>query len=883
MATPTTINEFLELVRKSTVVDEKRLDAYLERQQTQANVPIEVGKYAGVLVRDGVLTQFQAEQFLLGKWRRFTIGKYKVLERIGSGGMGSVFLCEHKLMRRRVAIKVLPTAKAEEPSALERFQREARVVAALDHPNIVRAYDIDEEDKLHFLVMEYIDGSSLQEIVKRHGALSVLRACHYIRQSAAGLHHAYQVAHIVHRDIKPGNILVDRAGVVKILDMGLARFFHDEEEILTKKYDENVLGTADYLAPEQAIDSHDVDIRADLYSLGATFYFCLTGNTPFNEGTVAQKLIWHQTRQPKPVRALRPEVPEGVAAIIEKLMAKDPNQRYQTPAEVFEALEPWTREPIGPPPEKEMPRLSPAASGTMAFGEPSLATPVVAGGGGSPSSVARRWAAAKPGTTPPPATPAPAPGAKPPAAKRQSSSVVRPPQTPGPRAEAAPRAAAPASIAADPAPADNGNLSWDKLAPDTADVIAHLDTAPHSAPKRRPLSATDNRRPALPKNWKLIAGPAAGGGALLMLLIWVAWPNKKPQAETTARLTREPAIVQVTRTGRPNSFKTIQEALAHAREGDRVVVLDDHIEEALHLENGRLGKGVTIEAGNPAKQVLWTAPAKATNTRFLAFSNVQGLHLKGFTIDGQSKVENLITVQGNCPGLVLEDLQLRGFTENGIVFWNCGGNSQQGPVKLTRLRVIAAPDSGSAFLFQAKENVAPPFNHHLLVSDCRFEGPCKAAVQLASSIQDLELRRNRFFQTNDGILYLKATPRYQLQLTLDSNTFYAGQAALHFESLPLTTNNSQVVVKNNLFGQIPVVAQVDDKQRLNEVGLICQFSKNVRDPGSQEGDIPLGTVGLLFTLPTKPDNDATFLRYPKTDRLAQAGLDLKPVGVPPAN
>ena len=268
---------------------------------TQA-LPNEPGRLAGLLVRDGVLTHFQAEQFLQGKWRRFTIGKYKVLERLGSGGMGSVYLCEHKLMRRRVAVKVLPTAKAEDTSSLERFYREARAVAALDHPNIVRAYDIDQDDKLHFLVMEHVDGSSLQEIVKKAGPMDVLRACHYMRQAALGLQHAHETAGLVHRDIKPGNILVDRNGIVKVLDMGLARFFHDEEDMLTKKYDENVLGTADYLAPEQALDSHAVDIRADIYSLGATFYFCLTGRTPFAEGTVAQKLIWHQTRQPKPIR-----------------------------------------------------------------------------------------------------------------------------------------------------------------------------------------------------------------------------------------------------------------------------------------------------------------------------------------------------------------------------------------------------------------------------------------------------------------------------------------------------------------------------------------------------------------------------------------------------
>src|SRR4029450_5696071 len=211
--------------------------------------------------------------------KRFTIGKYKVLEKLGAGGMGQVFLCEHKLMRRRVAVKVLPTAKAEDPSSLARFYREAKAIAAVDHPNIVRAYDIDQDENLHFLVMEYVDGTNLQDLVKKVGPLDPSRACHYIYGAAVGLQHAHEIG-LVHRDIKPGNILVDRAGVVKILDMGLARFFNDEEDILTKKYDENVLGTADYLAPEQALESHTVDIRADIYSLGATFYYLLTGSPP---------------------------------------------------------------------------------------------------------------------------------------------------------------------------------------------------------------------------------------------------------------------------------------------------------------------------------------------------------------------------------------------------------------------------------------------------------------------------------------------------------------------------------------------------------------------------------------------------------------------------
>jgi serine/threonine protein kinase len=361
MPTPATVDDLLKLIRKSGMIDEPRLDAYMERLRLAGPLTGDVRKVAGTMVRDGLLTYFQAEQFMLGKWRGFTIGKYKLLERVGFGGMGQVFLCEHMYMRRRVAIKVLPPAKAEEPAALGRFYREARAAAALDHPNIVRTHDIDQDGNLHFLVMEYVDGSSLLEIVKKKGPMEIGRAAQYIWQSAQGLDHAFRVG-VIHRDIKPGNILVDRQGVAKILDMGLARFYHNDDDMLTKKYDEkSVLGTADYVAPEQTINSHDVDVRADIYSLGATFYYLLTGHPPFPEGTISQKLIAHQTRQPKPIRVARPEVSAALAVVIEKMMSKSILQRYQNPTEVAEALAPFVPAQIEAPPEEEMPLLSPAA------------------------------------------------------------------------------------------------------------------------------------------------------------------------------------------------------------------------------------------------------------------------------------------------------------------------------------------------------------------------------------------------------------------------------------------------------------------------------------------------------------------------------------------
>ncbi|HKB41691.1 MAG TPA: serine/threonine-protein kinase, partial [Gemmataceae bacterium] len=376
MPAPKTIDELLDLGTRSGILEKQGLDDYLKKLRAAHDSPKAPRGLADAMVRDGLLTRFQAEQLLAGKWRNFKIAaKYKLLERLGAGGMGAVFLCEHVVMRRRVALKVLPAAHAASPAALERFHREARAAAALDHPNIVKAHDVDRDGPLHFLVMEYVDGASLHDIVKKHGPMDVVRACHYVAQAALGLDHAHR-AGLVHRDIKPGNVLLDRAGTVKILDMGLARFFHDRGDNITKEHDSKaVLGTADYLAPEQAINSHEVDIRADIYSLGVTFYFLLTGTSPFAEGTLAQKLIWHQMRAPKAIREYRSDVPEELAAVIDTMMAKAPEERYQTPEEVVEALGPFVQAPVGPPPESEMPQLCPAAAGPLSMGPSSNPPP----------------------------------------------------------------------------------------------------------------------------------------------------------------------------------------------------------------------------------------------------------------------------------------------------------------------------------------------------------------------------------------------------------------------------------------------------------------------------------------------------------------------------
>lgn len=336
-----TVEQFLDLVLRSQLVERDRLQKFLAQLPPEVNKStLTAEEMAEHLCRAELLTRWQSQKILEGRYKGFFLGKYRLLDHLGTGGMSSVYLAEHVLMQRRVAIKVLPKHRVQDSSYLARFHREAQAAAALDHRNIVRAYDVDNDGVNHYLVMEYVDGRDLQRIVRQDGPLPAHLAADYIRQAAEGLAHAHQ-AGLIHRDIKPANLLVDGKGTIKVLDLGLARFTADEAASLTIAYDENVLGTADYLAPEQALDSHRVDARADIYSLGCTLYFLLTGNPPFPEGTLPQRLMKHQKEMPPEIRAVRPDVPADLAAICFKMMAKKPADRYASAEQVAAVMSKW--------------------------------------------------------------------------------------------------------------------------------------------------------------------------------------------------------------------------------------------------------------------------------------------------------------------------------------------------------------------------------------------------------------------------------------------------------------------------------------------------------------------------------------------------------------
>jgi serine/threonine-protein kinase len=342
MPKPQKVDELLQLVRRSGLVERDRLNRVLLQLKRQAGgQPITDIEFVGRrLVEAGLLSQWQCNNLVAGRHKGFFLKRYKLLDHLGTGGMSSVYLAEHVLMHRRVAIKVLPRDKVEDSSYLARFYREAQAAAALDHRNIVRAYDVDNDGNNHFMVMEYVEGRDLLTMVKEDGPLDYPAAADYVRQAAEGLAHAHE-AGLVHRDVKPANLLVDRRNVVKLLDLGLARFTGEEYASLTVAHDENVLGTADYLAPEQALDSHGVDARADLYSLGCSFYYVLTGRPPFPDGTLPQRLMMHQKDTPPSILEARPDAPEELVGLCMWMMAKKPADRPQTAAEVAGRLADW--------------------------------------------------------------------------------------------------------------------------------------------------------------------------------------------------------------------------------------------------------------------------------------------------------------------------------------------------------------------------------------------------------------------------------------------------------------------------------------------------------------------------------------------------------------
>ena len=338
-----TIESFLATLRKSGLVENARLDEVVAPWQGATGPLPEALPEA--LKKADLLTDWQIRQLRKGKHRGYFLGQYKLRRELGKGGMSAVYLAEHTGMKMPVAIKVLPVKRVDEKSYLERFKREAQASFRLNHPNIARATNFDHSGDLWYIVLDYIEGTDLHQKVKEGGVLPVREAVDFIRQAALGLQYAHDEG-LVHRDIKPANLILDNKGTIKILDLGLALGSdEDEEGGLTKAHDEKVLGTADYLAPEQSKDSHAADPRSDIYSLGCTLYYLLVGRAPFAKGTVVERIKAHWNEPPpNPLDELDKPPPDLDSAIVDlyfRMLEKHPDARPQTAGEVAETLAAW--------------------------------------------------------------------------------------------------------------------------------------------------------------------------------------------------------------------------------------------------------------------------------------------------------------------------------------------------------------------------------------------------------------------------------------------------------------------------------------------------------------------------------------------------------------
>ena len=328
-------SDLLPIIRNSGVLSEK-LFLEIRARVLAGDYPNDSRQLAQRLVRDGLLTEYQTRRFLNGKSHGLLVGKYVILDRLGSGSMGRVYKAHHQLMGRVVALKIIAPEIVTNERVVARFQREMRLVGRLDHPNVVRAYDADQSNGILYIVMEYVTGQSLGQRLKE-GPLAPVDAVTYAAQAALGLAHAHEQG-IVHRDVKPSNLLLNDERQVKVLDLGLGVLMDGDTHATFATADGIAVGTVDYMSPEQAC-GRDVDGRSDLFSLGCSLYHLITGRQAFPGDTPIERLGRRINNRHVPITDLRPELPTSLVTVLDRLLANKPQDRYQTAGEAAEALQ----------------------------------------------------------------------------------------------------------------------------------------------------------------------------------------------------------------------------------------------------------------------------------------------------------------------------------------------------------------------------------------------------------------------------------------------------------------------------------------------------------------------------------------------------------------
>ncbi len=801
------IESFVAVIKRSGLVDGTVLGETLESFATTHNADktsLNAANFAQYLVDKNVITLWQADKLLKGKHKGFFLGKYRLLRILGKGGMSSVYLAEHVLMRRRCAIKVLPHKRVADTSYLDRFHKEAQAVAALDHPNIVRAYDVDHEVdgniEINFLVMEYVEGQNLYELVQREGVLSPVKTADLIRQGALGLEHAHS-AGLVHRDIKPGNFLIDTNGIVKLMDLGLARMFDESDEhSLTIEHDEKVLGTADYLAPEQAVDSHNVDTRADIYGLGCTMYYLLTGHPPFNEGTLTQRLLAHQNKQPPPVQNERDDVPESLIEILLGMMQKKKEDRTQSAGEVVTLLTDWLHDHGGnewTPPIDRSKRSKDSEANRQSredrkHNEPT--TPKVGVELGTflttlnESDIVNKTGSSITNKSNPEFKLGKSKTKSDPLLKTEQLTILE-------------------SLTV-PTPARNkpNSITVQNSESETSRIPS--DNTPQTRTSRFQFNLRDSRTVI-----SLVVALLAIIGILAVAPLFMA-DSDTPQVTKNGSLptvtpsdepvppTRPTVQGDFITVGPVGNFATLQAAIDHisdqALSGGTSSLINEirvapgtTLTENIKIDNKDLGvfpADVKIIGVGP--QIPTLKPA-TNDAPIITLNGIEKLRLENFVIDANSQAQ-ACELSGYLVGTRLVNLKFINVSNTAIRATNVAG---LGGDKLFIENCTFEGNSTSATLIELEED-----SRKVLIQNCQFIGPAMSSISISGTAWDIEVQRNIFTTCEQGLV-LKGSDQDISSLTISNNTFHNLNRGVVFEAGP-NLITKKLSLFQNLFASI---------------------------------------------------------------------------------
>ncbi len=856
MAIKITLDSFLAVIKRSGLLSDEQLTSSLEKFRAAKGAITDAKPFAEFLVRQKSLTVWQAEKVLQGKHKGFFLGRYRLLSLLGKGGMSSVYLAEHTVMKRHCALKVLPAKRVNDASYLGRFHREAQAVAALDHPNIVRAYDVDMTADagvdIHFLAMEFVQGKSLLEVVQEQGPVSVADAAEYVRQSAHGLDHAHQ-AGLVHRDVKPGNLLVTPSGVIKVLDLGLARFFDDEDASLTVQHDEKVLGTADYISPEQAIDSHKVDRRTDIYSLGCTLYFLLSGHPPFNSGSLAQRLIAHQTKLAPSITADRSDVPAALQAIMEKMMAKKLVNRYQTAQAVADAIALWQKQstvapakltpappsnpakPLAPVSVAPVPKLKPQpTSSQTAAPRPPMMPPTGSGVGSAvklSGSVLRT-----PGDSVMDSSDVDAadplgsflaglssqhdidiPVARTPAvidtlASRSSSKAL---------AQAAVDTAtlsdSPTEAVVHTPPAEDAGPElplWEQVfdpslldlesleVENTTSSDALFDLTPAVSP---PVASSRPTNPARPALLVKLLWLVVGGCCLVVLVLfgWYRWGRESNLPTIAPRSTPSKALpaadLAVIDVGPQGHFTTINQAITFVRENFRPLGSQEArtirvaggftYPESIHIVSG----GRTHFPRNVTIKAVGPSVAviQGDGTHpVIDVQEVESLTLEGFLIDAQG-ADLAVRVAGYSPSGRLISLQVQDFKQTGVLLSDVAAQTGE-EFQVLGLSIQANAPTATGIRCQSESGGNTVC---VQLTNLRIRGPLKTGIETSGTFWKSRIADSGITQCQVGVRFSGGLLD---EVSLINNTFSQNERGMVFTKLP-EPDSKNVKVLHTLF------------------------------------------------------------------------------------